>query len=48
MLVLTAGMCLIPVILYLVEYILIKKKYIIDEELYEQILVDLDERKKEN
>ena len=45
MLGLTAGMCVIPVLLYILQYILIKKKYIIDEEMYEKMLLEIDQRK---
>lgn len=42
--VITIGMCLIPAIMFLGEYILIKKKYIIDEKLYDKMLVEINER----
>ncbi len=38
-------MCVIPVLLYILQYILIKKKYIIDEEMYEKMLLEIDQRK---
>ena len=37
-------MTIIPALMLVVCYIVIKKKYIIDEELYETILSDLKER----
>lgn len=44
-LILTLGMCILPAILFTIEYIIIRKKYIIDENLYEQILKEINERK---
>ena len=41
---LTLCMTIIPALMLVVCYIVIKKKYIIDEELYETILSDLKER----
>ena len=41
MLGLSASMTLIPVILFIVEYIIIKKKYIITEEFYEKIVKEI-------
>ena len=39
------GMCFIPVILFIIQYILIKNKYIIDEDFYEKMILEIDERK---
>lgn len=44
---LTIGMCLIPIVLFILEYILLKKKYIIDEEMYEKMIKEIESRKKE-
>ncbi|MCF0116838.1 MAG: hypothetical protein HUJ61_02170 [Bacilli bacterium] len=41
---LTTGMSLVFAILYTVEYILNKKKYIIDEAKYEEICKAIDEK----
>lgn len=41
---LTCGMCLVPIVLFITEYILIKKKYIIDEKLYDQMVKEIAER----
>ena len=43
---LTLCMTIIPAIMLIVCYIVIKKKYIIDEEFYEKILSDIKEREK--
>ena len=48
MLGLSASMTLIPVILFIVEYIIIKKKYIITEEFYEKIVKEIAMRKEES
>ncbi len=42
---LTAAMTLIPVLLFIGCYIVLKKKYIIDEELYDQMVKEIAERK---
>ena len=42
---LTASMTLLPVIFYIVSFIIIKKKYIIDEALYETIITEINARK---
>ncbi len=39
---LACGLALFPAILYLVQYIIIKKNYIIDEPFYEKLLADID------
>lgn len=44
---LTIGMCIVPVILFICEYILIKKKYIIDEKMYDQMIKDIEARKEQ-
>ena len=41
----TIGMCLIPVVLFIIQHILIKKKYIIDEKFYDQMIKEISERK---
>jgi Na+/melibiose symporter-like transporter len=43
---LSAAMTLIPIIMFIVSYILIKKKYIIDEDFYEKITKEIAQRKK--
>lgn len=42
---LTLTMCIVPIILFVIAWIVIKKKYIIDEVMYENILKELKERK---
>lgn len=42
---LLVGMCILPLILITVSFIIIKKKYIIDEKLYEQMVKEINERK---
>lgn len=42
---LLVGMCILPLILITVSFIIIKKKYIIDEKLYEQMVKEITERK---
>ena len=42
---LTATMCVLPIIMFVVAWYVIKKKYIIDEEMYEKILLEIKERK---
>ena len=44
MLGLTASMCLLPVILFVIALFVIKKKYIIDEAMYEKIINEIKER----
>lgn len=39
---LSIGMCLIPAILYVVQYFIVKKNYIIDEPFYEKLCNDID------
>lgn len=41
---LTAAMTLLPVIFYIVSFVIIKKKYIIDETLYETMIKEINER----
>ena len=41
---LTASMCLIPVILFIIALIVLRKKYIIDEVMYDKIIRELKER----
>ena len=46
---LTAVMTLLPIALFIIAWVVIKRKYIISEEMYEDILRQLKERKeKEN
>lgn len=45
---LAASMTLIPIALFVVCYIVVKKKYIIDEELYETMIKEIAERKTNN
>jgi len=42
---LTIGMCIVPVILFILEYILVKKKYIIDEKFYDKMILEIEQRK---
>ena len=42
---LTAVMCVAPMIMFAVAWVVLKKKYIITEELYETIITDLAKRK---
>ena len=42
---LSAAMTLIPIIMFVISYILIKKKYIIDEDFYEKITKEIAQRK---
>ena len=42
---LTFAMTIIPIILFIVAYIVIKKKYIIDEDMYDKMLKEINERK---
>ena len=42
---LTAAMCLVPIICFIITYFVCKKKYIIDEEMYDKILKEIAERK---
>ena len=42
---LTAVMCVAPMIMFAIAWIVLKKKYIINEELYETIITDLAARK---
>lgn len=42
---LTAAMCVLPIILFVIAWIVVKRKYIINEELYETILREIEERK---
>lgn len=39
------AMTIVPVILFIICYIILKKKYIIDEEMYEKMLKEINERK---
>ena len=43
---LTLVMSIVPIILYVIAFILIKKKYIIDENLYDKMIKEIDERGK--
>lgn len=43
---LTIAMTLIPIILYVLAFVLIKKKYIIDENMYEKMIKEISERGK--
>ena len=45
MLLLTLCMTIVPVILYVIGYIITKKKYIIDEEMYDKMISEIAERK---
>ena len=45
---LTLCMTIIPIILMLICFILLKKKYIIDEEMYDKMVKEIKERKLEN
>ena len=45
---LTAAMTLVPVLLFIGCYIILKKKYIIDEELYDKMVVEIQSRKEVN
>lgn len=42
---LTTAMCVLPIIMFIIAWIVVKKKYIINEELYETILKEIEERK---
>ena len=42
---LSVAMTIIPILLFVATYFIIKKKYIIDEELYEQMTKEIQERK---
>ena len=41
---LTAVMCVVPVVLFVIALIVIRKKYIIDEAMYDKILKEISER----
>ncbi len=43
--VLTGVMCILPIILFVIAVMVLKKKYIIDEEMYEKIVREINERK---
>ena len=43
---LTLVMSIVPIILYVIAFILIKKKYIIDENLYDKMIKEIEERGK--
>lgn len=45
---LIAAMTLLPIILFFIAVILLKRKYIIDEPMYESILHDIQKRKEDN
>ena len=45
---LSAAMTIIPIILFVATYFIIKKKYIIDEVLYDQMIKEISERKENN
>ena len=42
---LTAVMCVAPMIMFAIAWVVLKKKYIINEEMYEKIVRELNERK---
>ncbi|MFA5660078.1 MAG: MFS transporter [Bacilli bacterium] len=42
---LIAGMALLPLVCNLAAYVLIKRKYPIDEKMYDEMLVDIDKRR---
>ena len=42
---LTVVMCVVPIICFIITYFVCKKKYIIDEEMYDKILKEIAERK---
>ncbi len=44
--ILTAVMCIVPILLFVISVIVIKKKYIIDEDMYEKIVNEINERKR--
>lgn len=43
--ILTAVMCMLPIVLFLIGVWVLKKKYIIDEEFYDKIVKEINERK---
>ena len=45
MLGLSVAMTIVPIILLLASHLIIKKKYIIDERLYDQMVVEIEQRK---
>ena len=45
MLGLSLAMTVVPIILLLASYVIIKKKYIIDEKLYDQMVTEIQARK---
>lgn len=45
---LTAVMCIVPICLFIIAWIVARKKYIIDEDKYNEIMMDLEKRKNEN
>ena len=47
MLGLTFSMTIIPIILFVIAYIVIKKKYIIDEAMYDKMIKEIESRKSE-
>ncbi|MFA7529139.1 MAG: hypothetical protein WCZ85_02755, partial [Bacilli bacterium] len=44
--ILRSAITLVPVLLIFVSYIVLEKKYIIDEEMYEKMIATIAERKK--
>ena len=48
MLGLSLAMTIVPIILLLASYVIIKKKYIIDEKLYDQMILEIQQRKEVN
>ncbi len=46
--ILRSAITLVPVLLIFVSYIVLEKKYIIDEEMYEKMIATIAERKKNN
>jgi Na+/melibiose symporter-like transporter len=42
---LSIAMTIIPILLFIGTYLIIKKKYIIDEVLYDQMIKEIEERK---
>ena len=41
-------MCIVPICLFIIAWIVARKKYIIDEDKYNEIMMDLERRKNEN
>lgn len=45
---LTASMCLAPVIMFIIAWVVLRKKYIIDEDMYEKIVQEISLRNNNN